>query len=293
MKFQLITVVGMLAVNLFSAEYSPVHAEVKKGNIYRQETFSIVQTAVVSNQFNTCRLTLALSKPGTWNLPEPYMKFLFDAGKFGFGSLVDFFTLKVNGIEMNKLSPRPESLTRWEEKELAGAELKLNYNGAKVVFRFFMRPDSPLLFASVFPAGDTLEPVRTAQAVFTAIPSSYILKNGQVVWRNGDYQRMAVTPVRTIRQTAEPVPLTPADTRLILMDAALDGSSDEKGYGPCALFLDYRGIERAVLSIGNAWVSKVTLDFTPGWKEFRFAIWQPSARISNADCIKRLSSEKF
>lgn len=293
MKLQFFIVVGMLASNLFSAEYSPVCSEVKKGNIYQQEKFSIVQTAEISNQFNTCRLTLLLSKPGTYDLPEPYMKFLFDAGKFGFGSLVDFFTFKVNGIEMNKLSPRTESLTRWVENDLAGAELKLNYDGAKVVFRFFMRPDSPLLFASVFPAGDTLEPIRTVRAVFTAIPSSYILKNGQVIWRNGEYQRMAVTPARTIMQTAEPVVLTPADTRLMLMDSVLDGSSEEKGHGPCILFLDYRGIEKAVLDIGNVWVSKVAVDFTSGLKEFRFAIWQPSVRISNADFIKKVSSEKL
>lgn len=293
MKLPLFIVAGMLAANLFSAEYSKVRSEVKEGKIYQQEKFAIVQTAVISNQFNTCRLTLTLSKPGTYNLPEPYMKFLFDAGKFGFSPLVDFFMLKINGIEMNKLSPRPESLTRWGENDLAGAELKLNYNGAKVVCRFFMRPDSSLLFASIFPALDTLEPIRMAQAVFTVVPSSYILKNGRVVWRNGNYQRMAVTPARTIRQTAEPVVLTPADTRLVLMDAFLDGSSEEKGYGPCALFLDYSGIEKAVLSIGNAWVTKVTLDFIPGLKEFRFAIWQRSVRISNTDWVKESLPERF
>ena len=280
---------ALIAGAAFCADFAPVKNEVKKVHVYQPEHYAVRQGAILSNQLCKYEFFLVQSKSNGTNAPRTQL--WLQAGQFGFSPLVGFFKLKVNGIELDKLPVNAEDLQPWAEGKNAGAELKLNYDGAKFVLRMYLRPDSPVLWCSLIPAKDSVEPVQTISAEITAIPSQLLKKNNQVVW-NGGYNRMAVTPARTIEQNPERIALTPQDTMITLQDKDSDGSAAEKGQGPCWVSLNYDAVAKAVLRVNDDWTSSIYLTLKPDMKEFQFGFWQQVPRISNADFAKKLSAEK-
>lgn len=280
---------AMIAGAAFCADFAPVVNTVKTVYVYQPERYAVRQGATLSNQFCKYEFFLVQSKSNGKNAPRTQL--WLQAGQFGFSPLVDFLKLTVNGIALDKLPVKAEDLQPWQDGKNAGAELKLNFDGAKVVLRMFLRPDSPVLWCSLIPAKDSAEPVQNISAEITAIPSLLLKKNNQVVW-NGGYNRMAVTPARTIEQNPQRVPLTPQDTMITLQDKASDGSSPEKGQGPCWISLNHDALAEAALRVNDDWTSAVYLTLKPDMKEFQFGFWQQVPRISNADFAKKLAAEK-
>ena len=92
---------AMISVVSFATEFAPVNVNVKKAVVYKPERYSLAQGATISNQFNRYDITLTLTKPSDKKPTE--MKIGFNAGDFGFGSLVNFMKIKANGIDMSKL----------------------------------------------------------------------------------------------------------------------------------------------------------------------------------------------
>jgi len=275
----------------FSAEeYAPVQTQVTDVRVYKPEQYLFATGARISNQLACYNLTLTQSKSD--GSKPPQLSLTLDAGKFGFGPLVHFFKLRINGIDMRQLFTKAEDLLPWREKEQAGCVLKLNFDGVRFLLRLYLRPDSPVLWGSLQLADNSLEKLSDGDIEFTLIPSKLAMRGKQSVWQ-GEYARMVLTPVRLLEQTPQRIVLNPSDEYLIFQDRKFDGSTEEKGQGPCMIIMDYRGIEKATLRINDDWTSALYLKIkTENFKEFRFGLWQQEPRISNAEFARKIEAEK-
>ena len=279
--------VFLFCLPAYSGNAINVTAAIQPGvaNIYRPGDYSLRTAAVISNGKASYRLILTVSKPGVYGLPYPCLKLHLDAGEFNFSPLVDFLTLRINGIPMNKLCPKGDGFTQWKERECAGVELRLNYNGARVVFRFFMRPDSDVLWGALRRDRESPVEITRAELKFISIPSKLIMNGKKPVWQGG-YARAVVTPVRTIRQSG--TRLNHADSWLILQDDLLDGSSPAKGMGPGWIFLDFASISAAEVNPSDNYILSVNVSLKHGFELFCFGLLQSRSRIANMDLFKRI-----
>jgi len=151
------TAIAILAVTAFIpvAAQEQVKAEIGKGSAYQPETYSMMLKLPISNTHNAYNLFLGTKKP-------PQAIFSIDNGKrASFTSLVTWLKIKVNGIDFRKLPIKKEDVKLWQDKEKRGFELALNFDGAKMLLRLYMRPGSGVLWGELLPAQDTLEPVKT------------------------------------------------------------------------------------------------------------------------------------
>ncbi len=293
MNCRILTIVIGIVSGCFSAkaaEMPSVFVTIKQMPVYQPENYSLRQGCTVSNGFGN--YTFILTQTKAEGKRPPSTQLTMKAGIWGFSAQVRFFNLKINGIPLDKLSPKAEDMVPWSDKTSSGAEIRFNYDGAKVLLRFFMRPDSPVLWASLLPAPDSPEKIDSAQMELCLIPSILVFnENRTPVW-SGSYERMAVTPDRMINQSQNLVSLTPKDTYLVIQDRKYDGSAPGKGQGPCMVQVDHESVTRATLRLTNHYASIIALDLKPDFKEFRFAIWQQEKPVSNADFVQRLHKEK-
>jgi len=280
---------GCLALSLSAAENMPVGVKVGKTHVYQPQKYAFAQAAAIHNAQNKYSFIIVQSKPA--GEKPPRTQFWLSAGPFGFCPLVNFLKITVNGISYSKITPKTEDFVPWKEGDLAGCEAKFNFDGAKVILRFWMRPDSPVLRGSLRPAPDSLEEIKSAEVDLTAIVSTLARENKKVLW-NKVYEREAVTPARTLAQRQKIWELTPEDTYLVLQDKKFDGSSAEKGDGPVMILLDHGSIKQAKLLLRSNWTTTLSIVLKPGFKNFEFGLWQQETRISNAAFAEKLKAEK-
>lgn len=262
---------------------------VKKVKVQRAEQYSLSHAAFISNPHNNYRFTVVQSKP--INGKAPRTQFRLAADKFGFSALVSFMTVTVNGFHNSVISPKAEHLTSWQKKGKAGMDLKLNFDGAKLILRLYMRDDSPVLWGSVIPVKESLEPLKTIKLRFNAVISTIAKVNGKVA-RSKVYDRVAITPVRTLKQQRDAWQLTPADTYLVLQDNKYDGSTADKGQGPIMIILDHSAVKDAKLALRNEWLTSLDLELKPDSKSFDFGLWQQKPAISNKAFLEKLKKNK-
>ena len=280
---------GCLALPLLAGENAPAGSKVGKTSVYQQQKYSFAQRADIYNAQNKYGFIIVQSKPA--GEKPPRTQFWLAAGQTGFCSLVNFLKITVNGFPNSVIDPEIGDFVPWKEKTLAGCEAKFNFDGAKLILRFWMRPDSPVLWGSLRPAPDSIEPVRKIELGFSAIVSELAQKNKKVLW-SGVYEREAVTPARKLEQRQKVWELTPQDTWLVLQDRKFDGSSAEKGAGPVMILLDHGCIAKAELTLRNQWTARLNANLNPDFKEFKFGLWQQNPRISNAEFAEKLKTEK-
>ena len=280
---------GFALLPLFAAENVPAVSKVGKTSVYQPQKYAFAQKADIYNAQNKYGFTIVQSKPTGEN--PPHTQFRLAAGQTGFCPLVNFLKITVNGIPNTVIDPKVGDFVPWKEKNLAGCEAKFNFDGAKLILRFWMRPDSPVLWGSLRPAPDSIEPVRKIELGFSAITSKLAQKNKKVLW-SGVYEREAVTPARKLEQRQKVWDLTPKDTYIVLQDKKFDGSSEEKGTGPVMILLDHGCIAKAELVLRNQWTTSLSAVLKPDFKEFKFGLWQQNPRISNAAFAEKLKTEK-
>ena len=285
----LLLAAGCLVLSLSAAENTPVGVKVGKTHVYQPQKYAFARAATIHNAQNKYSFIIVQSKPA--GEKPPRTQFRLSAGQFGFCPLVNFLKITVNGISYADITPKTEDFVPWQEKDLAGCEAKFNFDGAKVILRFWMRPDSPVLWGSLRPAPDSLEEIKSAQVSFSAIVSMLAKENKKVLWTKV-YEREAVTPARTLAQRQKIWELTPEDTYLVLQDKKFDGSSAEKGDGPVMILLDYESIDNAKLLLRSNWTTTLSIVLKPGFKNFKFGLWQQETRISNAAFAEKLKKEK-
>jgi len=285
----LLLAAGCLVLSLSAAENTPVGVKVGKTHVYQPQKYAFARAATIHNAQNKYSFIIVQSKPA--GEKPPRTQFRLSAGQFGFCPLVNFLKITVNGISYADITPKTEDFVPWQEKKLAGCEAKFNFDGAKLILRFWMRPDSPVLWGSLRPAPDSLEEIRSAQVSFTAIVSMLAKENKKVLWTKV-YEREAVTPARTLAQRQKIWELTPQDTYLVLQDKKFDGSSAEKGDGPVMILLDHWCINQAKLVLRSNWTTTLSIALKPGFRIFEFGLWQQETRISNAAFAEKLKKEK-
>ena len=284
-KFVIFTLAAISAATIFAQ----VSSSVQQSVVYRPERYSIRQGATINNPLNNYRFTLIQSKPE--NNKAPRTQFWLAADHFGFCALINFLNITVNGYNNSEISPKASDLTAWNEKDKAGMDLKLNFDGAKLTLRLYMRNDSPVLWGKLIADKDTIEPIKTIRVRFSAIISILAKVNKKVAFWNV-YERMAITPVRTLTQQKKPWQLTPEDTYLVLQDNKFDGSGEGKGRGPVMIILDHKAVKNAKLELRNSWTTGLDLELKPDFREFEFGLWQQKPVISNKAFAEKLKKEK-
>ena len=95
------TIIAVLAAAAFIpvTAQEQVKAEIRKGNAYQPETYSMMLSLPVSNRHNTYKLFLGSKKPIGEKPPQTVFS-VDNEKRASFTSLVTWLKIKVNGIEM-------------------------------------------------------------------------------------------------------------------------------------------------------------------------------------------------
>ena len=215
--------------------------------------------------------------------------FAQNGAKDGICDLINFFGLKVNGIAMDRLESTDMSSQVWDGTDGArGLEAKLNFDGARVALRFYLRPERPFLYCEI--EHDRKSDRMTSAVVrFTTLPSHFI------VGKFHGYRR----EIRTARALygAKPSvrhPLIKEDQYIIFQDADFDGTTDasgkRRGNGPSVLLPDWRTFADGLTDeMSGNWTQGVELRAKSGAETLRFAIWEPRpSTLTNANVEERL-----
>ena len=177
----------------------------------------------------------------------------------GFTGLVNWLKIEVNGIRSGDLVVQPG------EKDA----FHLNFNGAKVKVTPYMRDGSPILRCRLEPDGGP-RPIESCRVILAAVPSKLGKADGKVMF-SGNARRIV-----RVREDA-----------WVLLDDVFDGTSEEKGFGPCAVFADMGPVADVKESAGSSWVAEVSFDLKPGFKSFEFGIFERDrVRRSNDEFLK-------
>ena len=275
----------------FSLAGSELPVDVKLEGPYNTQQFSFSRNIIFSNGHNRYTLVFVQNKATETSAPRTSM-YLHGPTLYGsFSRPTDFARLTVNGIPFSRLEPRAEDIRLWKDGKNAGADISLNFDGARLILRFYMREDSPVLFGSVRRAENSVTPFQTAILQFHAVPSGLTYgKDRKIVWQGEDFAREAVTAKRTILADEKAVPLSPEDCYFILQDSRNNGvlkpeqKDNRENIGPCFLTCDLsKGVERSDLLIRRSSTVVFTFRLCPEQWEFRFGVWQHKNRHSNSE----------
>ena len=292
-----VIVAGLAAV--LSA--GPVNVELKKGAMYRPDTKLFWRNMTFSNGLGRYQMSLSVAKP-VGNKPQ-FTALGFNGGGFGFCDKARAFDLVVNGISLRDLNFTADHFSLWNDGENKGVEIKMNFDGAKVVTRFYMRPDSGVLWCRLYTAADTLEPVQSVKFSATCLPSILVKVNGQVQFHKV-YQRKAKTPLKEYSAAHYHQKIAPLDSSFIFYDAFYDGSpftptkdkaaneKKDKGFGPCMFISDHKTMTKGELVLRNDWTSTLILTFGNDFKEYNFGYYNSPVRTKNDAFFKRVETNK-
>ena len=218
-----------------------------------------------------------------------HLKFSVANGKtFGYSALINPVKLTVNGIPWNKLQVKPKNLRKWADGVREGVEFMLNFDGAPVRVRASMTPGSPWLDFEVKPSAKGLTPVTNILVGVSSIPSFLDCGHGKPT-RFDRYRRSVRTASRYLKpQKTGRIPLQADDRYYVMMDEDYDGSSEDKGMGPCAVRSE--GPVAGDVDLNDGWVTSVWFKPDPT-KPFRFSMIEyPDRRFSNAEFEKKVSA---
>ena len=276
----------------FAQDLPPVKADVKQMHVYMPQSWAVRQGALISNKLNAYEVILAMTKTNGKTPAQTGIRIW--AGDYGFCPLVHSFTMVVDGISIKKLNVKPSDVSPWKDGKNTGIKIALDFGGSKFDVIFYMRPDSPVLWGMVKPAENTLKEPKKISLTFTCIPSMLARKNKIPVWAGPEYAREIKTNLKTYPANAKVYPLDKADTEFTFRDAKFDGSAKDKskGQGPVWLQVDQTETIKGKVRSVNEWTNWIQLDLNPKMKEFKFALWQQKAIISNADFENKLKAEK-
>ena len=206
---------------------------------------------------------------------------------FGMHVYSKWFQLSVNGISMGEVDFGAENLSTFREGVKAGFEYALNFDGARVRLRFFMKKGKELLLGELLPDPASTKPVESVVLRLSAIPSGMV---GTSAPKDAVYKREVRTATRLVERDA---PLAADDRFFILQDANLDGTSPEKGMGPTMAVVDWRGVLEGKAEVRPS-AGGVGLEFRldPKLEHAAFGVWQDTdGRHSNEEVFKKFSGK--
>lgn len=275
MKKTLFTLAAITAATVITAaEPGPVTAILKRSI---ETPKGVCDEFVISNSHHSYLLSMGASRNTNGKAAPQFM--INNPGKQavprGIGGLV------VNGISYRNINYNRGDMKLWEDKAagLAGCEGTLNFDGAKVNLRFYMRKDSPMMFVRLTPSKDSVEPIKRIS--FEQYVCPYLTRDAKIRWDEKSYKRVAVTQKRTLNTPTgygKSHLLTPEETEIKLFDS-------EYGKNPGYItFVRDENVLKA--SVALASYQTVAVQLKPDFKEFTMAYWGHQKIISNAEMEK-------
>jgi len=292
MRAILVLTLSILSVALLG-EDGPATAKLSKTSGWGADRLELGEHIVIANDHNYYGIDYVQWKADGKSFPVAQF-WLLEPRMYGGYSrpVMDFFKIAVNGIAESRLQPKKEDVKLWHEKGSAGCDISMSFDGARLILRWCMRPDSPLLRGSITMAPDSLERVNNIKLNFTMVISTLSKgADGQVQWE-AVYERQALSPARLIAQDKNPIALNAEDRYLIFQDSKLDGSGEDKGFGPCYLTFEYSEVVAAKLKMGNTVFAGLEIELKPDFKEFRFGLWQQKNMISNSSFLEKFKKNE-
>jgi len=252
--------------------------------VYQPDNYDWLRHYAINNDLNSYTLSFLQTKnirgqPPTFFISVP-------VPKGGFSRL----WLNVNEISSNSLFVAPEHIADWTDPASGarGYDLRLNFDGVKLLLRFFMRPDSPLLRISVIHLPESIAPLASSTLTLHA---SLNRLEGKAMWDVHSYRRELVTPLRTISDMGKKQHvLSVEENSVILRDLLFDGSGEGKGNGPSYLVFD-RG-KASCTSAQNDIYQVFTFQLNPDFRQISLGVWKSRARISNSLFAELLSANR-
>lgn len=184
--------------------------------------------------------------------------------------------LVVNGINSRNLFLEKESLKKWEDKAAgsAGCEVILNFDGAKILFRVFMKKDSQLLFVRIAPEKSSIGPIRTIE--FSNFACINLDKDPKKRWVNSSYAREIVTSSRTLKEyPRKGFELAPEENTLLFRDA---------NFGKNPVYMTFQSDPVLKATVINGAYQTLKLTLKPDLSEFTYAFWcSPKKTFTNAE----------
>jgi len=179
----------------------------------------------------------------------------------------NFCAVSINGIDLRDLEPK--SIQAYAEVDEAGWEMRFNFNGVLLVLRFFLRPDSPVLWCRG--QTETLPGVTSGECTvsISCYPGIMIARH----FLSDVYERTVYTPERTLDLPVKPgsVQLSP-DDRLLFFDDRKHPSPE--GAGPCLVILDWTCLKSAEVRAGTQSHQATTkLVCDPARAAFQFGVF--------------------
>lgn len=217
--------------------------------------------------------------------------FLMSNGKTaGFSGLISAMELTVNGISWRRLQLKPARVREFAAEGSRGVEAMFNFDGAPVRVRWSMRSGSPCLDCEVKPSAKGLTQVTNLEVRVAAIPSFLDCGHGKPT-RFDKYRRQLKTNGRLLGpERSRTFAIDEGERVFIFEDADYDGSSADKGLGPCAVVAGTPVKGR--ISINDSWTTNIYFTPDPS-KAFRFSLVEyPERNIPNAEFEKTVLSMK-
>jgi hypothetical protein len=270
----------------------PVQAETRLNPyVYKPEWYAWARLDTVRNGFRTHAVTSLRWHATPEQDPKTEIRY---GGQTGFTGLSPFLSLTVNAIPLHKILLDEGHFAAWEQGGRRGFEVRLNFDGAALRLRFYMRPDSPVLWAVLLPEPSGLEPIRSCELVFTALPSKLVKgQDGKVRWSGKDvYGRSFQTTTRHITPEQRATVLTAEETLIVFQDDIHDGAGPDRGDGPCLLVLNHAGVAQATAEPGVTWLARVRVALTPGFQGFHFGLLNHPVPIANQDFLRQLEDNR-
>jgi hypothetical protein len=202
----------------------------------------------------------------------------------------DFLQIEINGIRQNVLTPK--LVEEFREENRAGWLLRFNFNGVFLELRFYLLPDSPLLWCEgVLKPLDGVK-VESAVVKINCYPGKMI--GGHFL--SEIYDRAVFTPERELplvqekKWVKEAIPLTPADKLLFFNDRK---HLPPDGCGPCAIMLEWNGLVGAeVATAAKTYLATTRLFVDPGNGSFRLGIFTSKKAWDEQELVTYLSAQK-
>lgn len=274
----LIGTLGGIEVSKVNASYHQASAAYGRAEYFR-----------IGNKFNRYMVYFQWLKPTAKRdgrivvgLPEPCFWQGFPARGFS--------TLTVNGIGSDTIEPK--AFRTFGDAAAAGVEISYNFDGVKMLQRFYMTEKSPLLYMEWRKDPGCTEKIDKMELSLAVYPSYSIPNGGKYDER---YRREIRTAdgVITVPQKTAWKTLKTTDSALDLYDATFDYPGTGKAQGPCFLTFDPAGVRTARVWFGKIYVMDFRFTLDPKAGKWRFGLFEFRKPMSNAEYFEYRGKHDF
>jgi len=211
----------------------------------------------------------------------------------GYFSYSSWLNCSVNGIPLADVKFGTANMSNYADGDRRGFEYDLNFDGARAKLRLYLQPGSPVLWGEL----EAVEAITNATLALNGIPSVHLREAKDGKW---PYQRQLRTATRVVgmdpasRHDPQTFELDAADGFFLAQDGTYDGTADDKGIGPCYMYVDMTKVAKATTTIGRKKRDiGVSCTLKPGFGKVRFGIWEDRGHRHSNDEMFCFFNEGF